>query len=258
MKKSFLIFGISLASIFLAAFAPWALAGQKVVRIAAASDLSFALKEIARGFEASTGVKTVISLGSTGNFAAQIENGAPFDVFMAANVKYIDDLGKKGLIEPGTKTLYARGRIVLAINRKTGMEVKTLETLLDPAIKRVAIANPDHAPYGTAAREALTSTGIWEKVRHKVVYGENIRQALQYVQTGDCQAGIIALSVAQAPEVRYQEIPESLHKPIDQAAAVVKGAQAGKDAVSFIRYVKSPEGIKVLKKYGFGLPGESR
>mgnify|MGYP001589566919 CR=1 FL=1 len=219
--------------------------------IASASDLSFALKEISGQFENRTGIKAVISFGSTGNLAHQIENNAPFDLFFSADVKHIERLEAKGLILPETKTLYASGRLVLAANKKNAIDVRSLEDLLKPEVKNIAIANPEHAPYGLAAKEALTKAGVWEKVKHKLVYAENIRTALKYIQTGDAEAGIIALSIADVPEAAYTPIDEGLHSPITQAAAVVKNSAHKNEAAAFIRYVSGPEGWEILKKYGF-------
>ncbi|MBI5888037.1 MAG: molybdate ABC transporter substrate-binding protein [Deltaproteobacteria bacterium] len=224
--------------------------------IAAAADLSFALKEVAQSFEEATGIKSVLSLGSTGQLTSQIENGAPFDLFFAANVKYMDELDKKGLVFSDTRRLYARGRIVLAVNKKSGIRVNALEDLLDPSVTHIAIANPGHAPYGIAAKEALISKGLWERIKPKIVYGENVRQALQYVQTRDAHAGIVALSVADVPEVSYVLIEEGLHEPIDQVAAVIKAGRHRKEAAAFIDFVNSPAGRVIMKKYGFKLPGE--
>lgn len=249
------LFGIILLLLFLLHPEP-AIAADKSITIAAAADLSFALKEISDKFEKETGIKTVLSFGSTGMLALQIENGAPFDVFLAANERYIDSLQEKGLILLETKQLYAQGRIVIAANKKSGMQTKKLEDLLNPSIKKIAIANPVHAPYGIAAKEAMIKLGLWDKLKSKLVYGENIRQALQFIQTGNAQAGIIALSVANVPEIEYIIIDNILHNPINQAAAVIRTAKSEKDALDFIRYVNGPKGRPIMKKYGFILPGE--
>lgn len=236
---------------------PLSASAQEVkLTIAAAADLSFALKDAAQSFEETTGIKSVLSLGSTGHLTTQIENGAPFDILFAANVKYIDELDAKGLILPNTKRLYARGRIVLVVNKKSGIRVNSLEDLLDSSVTRIAIANPGHAPYGIAAKEALTKKGLWERIKSKVVYGENVRQALQYVQTGDAPAGIVALSIADVPEVSRVLIDEGLYAPIDQACAVLKAGSHRKEAIAFIDFVNSQAGRVIMRKYGFKLPGE--
>lgn len=223
--------------------------------IAAASDLSLALKEISARFEERTGIKAVISFGSTGNLARQIENNAPFDLFFSADVKHIEELEAKGLLIPDTKTLYARGRLALAANKKNAFAVRSIEDLLKPEVKNIAIANPAHAPYGLAAKEALIKAGVWEKVKHKLVYADNIRTALTYIQTGDAEAGIVALSIANAPEATYTPIDEALHSPITQAVAVIKTSTHKNEAASFIKYVNGPDGREILKKYGFVLAG---
>ncbi len=231
-------------------------ADDRKITVAAASDLAFALKDIAANYEKETGAKVVLSFGSTGMLAKQISEGAPFDVFFAADVKYINELKEKGFMTPGTVELYAQGRIVLAANKVSGVEAKQLSDLLKPEIKHVAIANPEHAPYGKAAMEALQSKGLWEGVKPKLVYGENIRQTLQYIQTGNAQAGIIALSIAAVPEISYTAIEPSLHKPINQAAGVVKSTKEASLAIGFIKYVNGKTGRLIMKKYGFMLPGE--
>ena len=231
-------------------------AEQKQLTVAAASDLSFALKEIAGKFEKDTGIKVILSFGSTGILSHQIENGAPFDIFFAANLKYIDALKQKGLIVPDTSRVYAQGRIVLAMNKKFGGGIKRLEELASPSIRRIAIANPDHAPYGIAAKEAMVRLGLWDKLKPKLIYSENIRQAVQFIQTGNAMAGILSQSVADAPELEYALIDDSLHTPINQAVAVIKTSKAEKEARAFIDYVNNPAGRAVMKRYGFLMPGE--
>jgi len=225
--------------------------------VAAAADLQFAFTEIGRRFEERTGQRVTFSFGSTGNLTAQIENGAPFDVFAAANESYIERLRKKGLILPDTVQLYAQGRIVLAVNHQSGVQATRLEDLLAPEVTRVAIANPAHAPYGVAAMQALQSAGVWERIQPKLVYGENVRQTLQFVQTGNVPVGIVARSIADVPEVSWTLIDARLHEPINQAMAVVRGTRHEEAARAFIAFVNGPEGREIMKRYGFRLPGES-
>lgn len=224
------------------------------ITVAAASDLSYALKEIAASFEKETGTKVALSFGSTGMLARQIEEGAPFDVFFSADVKRMEGLKKLGLIIPQTSRVYAQGLIVVAVNNKSGIKVKTLEGLLSPEIKRISIANPEHAPYGLAAKEALEASGLWERLRDRLVYGENVRQALQFVETGDAQAGIVALSIARVKGVTTTDISPELYNPIYQSAAVVKKTSNEKAARRFLDYVAGPRGRAVLNKYGFNTP----
>jgi molybdate transport system substrate-binding protein len=224
--------------------------------IAAAADLQFAFTEIGTLYEQETGNKVIFSFGSTGQLAQQIENGAPFDLFAAANVSFVDDLAKKNLVLPDTVTLYARGRIVLAVNRDSGVSAVTLEDLLSDDITHIAIANPEHAPYGVAAKEALQSVGVWDQIEAKIVYGENVRQTLQFIQTGDAQVGIVALSVANVPEITWTLIDDSLHNPLNQALGVVASSQHADVASEFVAFINGSAGRPIMQKYGFVLPGE--
>lgn len=223
--------------------------------VAAAADLQFAFGAIGEAFTRQTGHQVVFTFGSTGNLAKQVENGAPIDLFAAANVAFIETLNEKGLLIPETLQLYATGRIVLASNRAAGPEVTDLDGLLDPCIKKVAIANPAHAPYGAAAKEALIAAGVWDRLEPKLVYGENIRQTLQFIQTGNADAGIIALSVADVPEITYRLIDQELHSPLRQALAVIKGSPHEGVAREFIAFLNTPEGQQTMQRFGFIPPG---
>ncbi len=222
--------------------------------VAAASDLTSAFEEIGRAFEKKVPTRVVFTFGSTGMLTRQIENGAPVDLFAAANVDYINQLERQGLIIPDTKAVYARGRITLWTVKDSPLRIEKLSDLTRDEVKRIAIANPDHAPYGTAAREALQSAGIWENVKPKLVYGDNIRQTLQYAQTGNVEVAIVALSLSQQSDGHWVLIPEELHKPLDQGLAVIKGTRNEKLAREFAEFIKGPEGRAVLKKYGFAFP----
>lgn len=224
--------------------------------MAAASDLQQAFTQIGQRFERQTGGKVVFSFGATGNLAKQIENGAPFDLFAAANVRYVEDLERKGLTAPGSRQVYAIGHLVLASNKRAGPPVKDLRGLLEARVRRVAIANPDHAPYGFAAREALRKAGVWEPLQPKLVLAENIRQTLQFVQTGNVEAAIIALSVASVPEITYQRIDSRMHSPLRQALAIMKNSPHSDTARRFSEFVLGPAGRAVLLKYGFDAPGK--
>ena len=230
---------------------------QVGLTVAAAADLQFAFTDLGRMFEEETGEKVTFVFGSTGQLSQQIENGAPYDLFAAANLEYINHLVERDLVLKDSISLYARGRIVLAANRQSGISVISLQDLLDPSVKHVAIANPDHAPYGVAAREALQSARIWKAVQPKLVLAENVRQALQYVQSGDAEAGIVALSVADVPEISWTLIDDSLHQPLDQALAVVTSSDHKQLASQFAAYINSESGRLVMRRYGFTLPGET-
>jgi molybdate transport system substrate-binding protein len=156
-----------------------------------------------------------------------------------------------------TQQLCAQGPIVLVVNQNSGLQVTNLEDLRDPAVSRVAIANPQHAPYGQAAREALQNAGVWADIEEKLVFGENVSQTLQFVQPGNAPVGIVALSIADVPEVTGTLLPAELHVPINQALAVIKGTPREETARAFIAFVSSPAGREIMKRYGFLLPGES-
>lgn len=224
------------------------------LKVAAAADLTLAFQEIGKRFEAKTGTPVVFSFGSTGQLAEQIKNGAPFDVFAAANVQAIDELKKEHLILEGTEHVYAFGRIGIAA--KSDISVRTLNDLLKENVKKIAIANPDHAPYGLAAKQALQKAGIWEQVKNKLVYGKNIADTLAYVESGNAEAGIVALSLVKTSDVHFQLINEAMHEPIQQAVAVMKATKHREAAKQFVAFLNSSEGREIMKKYGFSIPKE--
>lgn len=227
------------------------------ITVAAAADLQFAFKDIARLYELQTGHRVILTFGSTGQLAQQIENGAPFDLLAAADIQYVQYLADKKLVLPDTVALYAQGRIVLAVNRKSGVKAAALEDLLAPNIKHIAIANPEHAPYGVAARQALQTAGLWDKLQDKIVPGENVRQTLQYLQTGDAEAGIVALSVADVPEISWTLIDGSLHRPLNQALGIVASSKHPAEARDFANFINGQFGRPIMQQYGFILPGET-
>lgn len=230
---------------------------DRELTVAAASDLQAAFSEIGQRFTQQTGWDVIFSFGSTGNLATQIEQGAPFDVFAAANVAFVDRLIDSNSVRADSMELYAVGRIVIASSVASGVEVQTLEGLLDPSITHVAIANPDHAPYGLAAREALISAGVWDDLQPKIVYGENVRQTLQFVETGNAEAGIIALSIAESPDITWVLIDDALHNPLLQAIVAVSERPHEAQAREFIDFVMSDEGQEILASYGFVSAGHA-
>jgi len=243
--------------LLLASLATPALAwAARELTVAAAADLTFPFAELVPAFERRHGVKVTFVFGSTGTLAKQIEHGAPMDVFFAADQAFVEKLVARGLLIRETQTLYARGRIALATVRRTGLKLAGLQDLTRPEVKRIAIANPTHAPYGRAAEQALQKSGLWETLRPKLVYGENVRQALQFLQTGNVEAGILALSVAHVPEITYVLLDGSLHVPLNQVAAVVGRSREPELGLAFIRFVAGGEGRTVMKRFGFLLPGE--
>lgn len=223
--------------------------------VSAAADLTPAFQEMGRIFEEQTGVKVVFNFGSTGMLAQQIERGAPVDLFAAANMAYITELERQGLIVPGTSIRYARGFIVLWSRADSPFPVRRLEDLLRPEVRRVAIANPDHAPYGVAAREALQTAGVWATVQPKLVLGENVNQAFQYAQSGNVDVAIVPRSLAlQADGGQWATVAQNLYTPIDQGLAVVKGTPREREARQFAQFVTGVRGRAVMEKHGFVLP----
>ncbi len=235
-----------------------------VPRVAAAADLTYALTEVADAFRRDTGRDVKLSFGSSGSFTQQIENGAPFEIFLSADQQYIARLAAKGLTRD-EGVLYAVGRIVLFMPhgsplRDTG-DLQTLKAALaDGRLTKFAIANPAHAPYGRAAREALMRAGVWEAIQPRLVLGENAAQAMQFAASGSCQGGIVPLSLSVAPAVArlgtFARIPSGLHpgEPLRQRMVLMK--HAGATAVAFFRYVQQPEARHTFIRYGFVLPGE--
>ena len=247
-----------LAAVAVAACAPAAASPrqEKALTVAAAADLQFAFTDLGGLFKKETGTRVTFIFGSSGTLAQQIENGAPVDLFASADDTYVYRLAAKGVVLPDTEQPYAVGRITLVASRSSGLRIAALADLLQPEVRHVAIANPDHAPYGRAAKQALESAGLWERLRPKVVYGEDVRQALQFVQTGNAEAGIVALSIADVPEVSRVILEESLYQPLRQLLVVVKGARQEDLARQFAAFVNGPVGRPVMKRYLFLLPGE--
>ncbi len=234
------------------------------IRVAAASDLNFVLREVAAGFEKQSGRRLRVSYGSSGNFFAQIRSGAPFDVFFSADADYPLKLEAEGLTQPASLHVYAVGRIVVWTLRgahplrQEDMSQAGIRVLLNPGIRKIAIANPKHAPYGRAAVAALKHFGLYQQVEPRLVFGENVAQAAQFVESGNAQAGIIALSLASAPQMKERGemwlIPQEAHPRLEQAAVVLRAARSPRAAAALLDYLRSPEGQAILKRYGFQLP----
>lgn len=229
------------------------------VTIAAAADLKFAMNEIVASFqELHPADQIEVNYGSSGRFHTQILQGAPYDLYFSADIAFPRELAKAGFASSEVKP-YALGRIVLW-SASLDASKMTLESLLDPKITRIAIANPKHAPYGKRAEEALRSSGLWDKIESKLVYGENIAQTAQFVQTGNAQAGIIALALAVNPKLQslgaYWLIPDTLHEPLEQGFVITKRAEKNQIAKQFASYMASKSARAVMTKYGFVLPDE--
>ena len=236
---------------------------HREVRVAAAADLRFALEDIAAEFQKRhPDIRIKSTFGSSGSFFAQLMNQAPFDMFLSADVDYPRRLVAQGLARKETEFLYAVGRLVVWVPASSGLDLETrgMEALADPSVRKVSIANPRHAPYGRAAEAAMKNLGVYEKVKDRLVLGENVVQAAQFVESGSADAGILALSLAAAPAMkdkgRYWEIPFSAYPRMDQGGVILPGAQDPQAAREFRDFLTSAEGKAVLKRYGFFLPGE--
>src|SRR5262245_52159301 len=226
------------------------------LRVAAASDLQAALPAIVTQFEKDTGHTVALTFGSSGNFFTQLQNGAPFDVFLSADIDYPRQLERDGQAEKGSLYEYATGRIVLWTRNESPIDLtRGLVVLTDPAVRTIAIANPEHAPYGRAAVAAMQHEAVYGRVKAKVVRGENISQAAQFVQSGNADVGIVALSLALSPALkssgRFIEIPESFYPPIEQAAVVVAASRQKAVAQQFVQFLKQPASVRTLQSSGF-------
>jgi molybdate transport system substrate-binding protein len=231
----------------------------KRLTIAAASDLQTVLPEIVRDFERSSSAKVAVSYGSSGTYFALIQNGAPFDVFLSADVDYPKRLVEAGAADPNTLRVYATGHLVLWARRDRNLDLRRgLVALTDARVRRVALANPKYAPYGRAAVAALRSARLYDTVQPKFVTGESLTQAAQLVESGNADVGVLSRSLALGPvlaaEGSYVDIPSSLHPPIDQAAVVVKASREGALARSFVTFLTRTEASRHLQRFGFSLP----
>ena len=231
------------------------------VTIAAASDLSDVMSEIAANFQKQSGCIVRVSTGSSGNFLSQIENGAPFDVFFSADIAYPKKLEAEGLAIPGSMYRYAVGKIVLWVRNDSHVDIsKGLDALRNSSIHKAAIANPQHAPYGRAAEEALRQAGVYDAIKDRLVLGENISQAAQFVESGNADAGILALSLALSTELKkeghYWIIPQNLYSPIEQGAVIIRASKNPREAAEFLAFIKMPATAALLAQYGFLLPAQ--
>ncbi len=230
------------------------------IRVAAAADLNYAMKDLAAQFQQKTGNTVALSFGSSGNFYAQIQNGAPYDLFFSADAEYPKKLADAGKIDKTSLGIYALGHLVLWIPNSSQLDLQKLkmDVLLQPSVQKIAIANPEHAPYGRAAVAALQHFQLKGLVSDKFVLGENISQAAQFVQSGNAQAGLIAESLALSPAMksagRFWEVPADSYPEIQQAVGILSSSKRKQTAQAFLDFIISPEGAKILQQYGFGLP----
>lgn len=230
-----------------------------VVAIAAASDLVFCLEALHAEFRREyPDTRLQVSTGSSGNFFAQIRQGAPYDVFLSADLRYPRELIAAGAAESSSLTLYAIGRLVLWTTQP-GLDAVELATVVrDARVRRFAIANPTHAPYGRAACEALERAGAWREAQPKLVFGDNIAQTAQFVQKGGAEAGLVALSLVLAPNLqgvgRWVEVPEDWHSPLEQGAVLTIRGAGNPAARAYLEFLRSPAARQIFHRYGFRLP----
>ena len=238
-------------------FAPISLHAQ-TIRIAAASDLQFVLPELAAQYEKQSGVKLAITFGSSGNLFAQIQNGAPFDLFFSADISYPGKLLTARLADADSLQVYATGRLVLWLPPDSPLDPSTgLKILLDPRIQKIAIANPEHAPYGRAAVAALQHAGLYELLKPKLVLGENISQAAQFVQSSSAQAGLLAYSLASSPSLqsgKRWEVPADYYPQVEQVVVLLSASPNKMAANEFLAFLKTPAARSTFERYGFFLP----
>jgi molybdate transport system substrate-binding protein len=237
--------------------------GGREVRVAAAADLQFAFDELAADFaRKNPGIKVTPTYGSSGNFYAQLCNEAPFDLYLSADIEYPRKLVEQGKALKESEFLYAVGHLVVWVPTASKLDVEQLgmRALADPAVKKIAIANPKHAPYGRAAEAALKKLGVYDEVKARLVLGENIAQAAQFAESGAADVGVIALSLALAPALRdkgrYGVVPLDAYPRLEQGGVILTWAKDRQAAQTLRDFLMSKEGRAVLKKYGFMLPGE--
>jgi molybdate transport system substrate-binding protein len=250
---------LALSLILLAIFA-----SAQEITVAAAADMSAALPELVAAYTKKTGQVVKLSFGASGNLTNQIRNGAPFDLFFSADEQYPQQLIAEGLASKDTLYRYAIGRLVLWVPNDSPLDLSKLgmQALLDPSVKKISIANPATAPYGRAAAAALRHFGIYDQVSGRLVVGENISQAAQFVESGNAQAGLLALSHALAPAMkntgRYWTVPLDAYPTLNQAAVVLSRSKQQDAARRFLEFLRSPEATSLLTSYGFSLPAEKR
>jgi molybdate transport system substrate-binding protein len=237
-------------------------ASAQDLRVAAASDLQAVLPGLVARFEQQTGRRVAVTYGSSGNFFSQIRSGAPFDVFLSADVDYPRRLEQEGVIARGSVTRYAIGRLVLWTRTDSGVDLRRgFDALTAPAVRRIAIANPEHAPYGRAAVAAMRAAGVYDRLKARLVLGENIAQAAQFAQSGNADVGIIALSLTRATTLRttgtFVEVPAALHPPLEQGAGIVRATRNAELATRFVALLAVPESAAHLQSWGFEVPAAS-
>ncbi|MEO5926285.1 MAG: molybdate ABC transporter substrate-binding protein [Bryobacteraceae bacterium] len=224
------------------------------ITVAAASNLTGVFDEMATAFRNSTSVEVVLSYGSTAQLTQQIENGAPFDVFAAADAQHIDQLVGSGKLRPDSRLVYARGQLALWAPETVKFELRTLNDLLRPEVRVIAIAEPELAPYGKAAVEAMKAAGLWDRVQPKIVYASNINMARQYATTGNADVAFTAYSLVLKDPGKVIRVDAKLYSPIDQALGVVAASAQQNLAKQFTAFVVAAQGKQILRKSGYTIP----
>ncbi len=224
-----------------------------------AANATAPFQEIAKEFEKETGVKVSLNFGASGTLATQIINGAPVDFFASADVGFLDELASKGLLVAGTKHIYARGVLTIWTLKDSKLQVEGLQDLSNLSIKRIAMANPERAPYGAAAQQALQAVGLWDKLQPKLILGENVNQTMQYATSGNVDVAIVplSLSLSETQNGQYIIVDRQLYGPLDQAMGVIKGSRHEKAALRFEDFVRGPKGQAIFKNFGYDIPEKS-
>jgi molybdate transport system substrate-binding protein len=252
---------LALVALLIGLISPLGLAQE--ITVAAAADLQFAMQDVTARFHKETGKTVKLIYGSSGNFFQQIQNGAPFDMFFSANLDFPKKLEAAGSTEPGTYYQYARGKIVLWVPKESKIDLTSgMKALLDPSVKKIAIANPQHAPYGQAAVAAMQTENIYERLKEEFVLGENISQTASFVVSGAADVGIVALSLALSPTMkekgRYADIPAGEYPPIEQACVILRTSKEKDTARQFLSFMKTPAVAEVLRSYGFDVESSAK
>ena len=225
--------------------------------VAAAANLTDAFAEIGPRFTSKTGIKVVFSFGATADLAKQIENGAPFDVFASADSEHVEQLETKGFLTPGSRAIYARGRLVMWLPPNSHLTADRIQDITAKSFERIAIAKPDVAPYGRATVESLQALGIWNEIESRVIYGQNVSQTKQYVATGNAEVAFIPLALVKTGEGKYIEVSDELHHPLDQALGIVKESTNQTTARKFVDFLLSSEGRELLTQKGYRIPPQN-
>jgi molybdate transport system substrate-binding protein len=251
----------SLIAVLVVAFLSQLCVAQEIT-VAAAADLQFAMQDIATRFQKETGKAVKLIYGSSGNFFQQISNGAPFDMFFSANLDYAKRLETAGLTDPGSYYQYARGKIVIWVPKESKIDLSSgMQVLRNPSVQKIAIANPQHAPYGQAAVAVMQKEDVYERVKDKFVLGENIAETASLVVSGAADVGIVALSLALSPNMkdkgRYVEVPSGEYPPIEQACVILGSSKNKETAKQFLSFIKTAAAADTLRRYGFDVPNTS-